>query len=119
MAKITRVLQKIFASNASNNGQFGSAKAGTFVTSNSIATLQSLSAYVNGWNDATLTSEKLPTLEETQALNYINTTQLAYIFQEGVPEYEAATTYYINSIVKRLAPIRFTVQSLMITLAMR
>lgn len=101
MPKITRSTQKIFASNASNNGVFGSARAGTKILSNVISTLMSLPAYLNGWADATVSGDKLPTLEEMQALNYINTSQLAYIFQEGIPEYDSGTTYYQKSIVKK------------------
>jgi len=101
MARITRKNQKIFAGSASNNGQFGSAQAGTKVLSSDLDTLQALTAFVNGWNDATISSQKLPTLEEMQALHYITTTQLAYLFQEGIPEYNAATEYHQYSIVKK------------------
>lgn len=104
MSKITRVFQKIFALSAANNGQFGSAKLGTKVTTLNVATLQGLGAYDTGWLDAVIVDSAgqptLPTLEETQSLNYINTYQLAYMFQEGVPEYDVSTTYYQNSIVK-------------------
>lgn len=60
-----------------------------------------LSAYLNGWSEATISGDNLPTLEEMQALNYINTTQLAYLFQEGIPEYDAETTYFQKSMVKK------------------
>lgn len=102
MAKIPRVFQKIFGSNASNNGVFGSARAGTKVISNNLATLMGLAAYLNGWSDATVSGQNLPTLEETQALSYIETTQLAYIFQEGVAEYDVSTEYFQKSIVKKV-----------------
>lgn len=101
MAKIQRKLQKVFASNATNNGQFGSAQVGTKVTSTDLDTLQSLSAFLSGWNDATISGQKLPTLEEMQALHYITTTQIAYIFQEGIAEYQADTEYHEKSIVKK------------------
>ncbi len=101
MSKIPRVFQKIFGSNASNNGQFGSAAAGTKVLSTDLPTLMGLAAYLAGWSAATVSGDNLPTLEEMQGLNFINTTQLAYIFQEGIPEYDASTTYFINSIVKK------------------
>lgn len=101
MARIPRKNQKIFAMSATNNGVFGSAQAGTKVLSNDIEVLQGLAAYLNGWNDATIDSRRFPTLEEMQALDYINTTQLAYIFQEGIPEFNIDTTYYQHSIVKK------------------
>lgn len=101
MAKIARKNQKIFASGASNNGQFGSAQSGTKVTDTDLDVLQALAAFLSGWTSATLTGENLPTLEEMQALHYITTTQIAYLFQEGVAEYNTDTSYYINSIVKK------------------
>lgn len=103
MARIVRKDQAIFALGASNNGQFGSAQSGDFVTSDDLAVLQALPAWNNGWSDAVLSGEKLPTLEEFQGLNYVNTYQTAYLFQEGIPEYSAGTTYFIHSIVKKPA----------------
>lgn len=101
MAKITRKTQKVFAGSASNNGVFGSAQLGTKVLSNDLATLQGLSAWDNGWVDAVLTGLQLPPLEEDQTLHYVATKQLAYIFQEGVAEYDSGTTYFQKSIVKK------------------
>lgn len=100
MAAITRATQKIFAGSASNIGVFGSAEAGTFVLSTSLSTLQGLTAYVDGWSDAVISGQRLPCLEEMNALHYIETTQLAYLFQEGIAEWDAGTTYYKTSIVK-------------------
>lgn len=101
MARIPRKAQLIFASGAVNNGQFGSAQLGTKVLSTDLDVLQALAAYLQGWNSATIGSSRFPPLEEFQSLNYINTTQLAYIFQEGIPEWNTATTYYQKSIVKK------------------
>lgn len=100
MAKILRKFQKIFASGAANNGQFGSAVAGTKITSSDVETLQALAAYLSGWDSATIGSQKLPTLEEFQALHYISNYQLAYLFQEGVSEWNTDTEYHENSMVK-------------------
>lgn len=101
MAKIARKNQKIFALTSGNNGQFGSAQAATKVLSSDVETLQALVAYLDGWNSATISSNKLPTLEEFQALHYISNYQLAYLFQEGVAEWNTDTNYFINSIVKK------------------
>lgn len=101
MARITRKHQKVFAGSASNNGQFGSAQATTKVLSSDPDVLQALGAFENGWNDATISSQKLPTLEEMQALHFLTTRQLSYLLQEGIPEYLAAATYYQKSIVKK------------------
>jgi hypothetical protein len=100
MTRTTRATQNIFAGSASNNGQFGSLQAGTKVDTNNLATIQALPAYASGWNSATVGSQQVPALEEMQGLDFMITTQLVYLFQEGIPEYDAGTTYYGNSIVK-------------------
>lgn len=106
MSKIARKTLNIFANGASNNGQFGSAQAGTKVLSSDPAVLQALPAWAQGWLDATISSENLPTLEEMQGIQYIVTYELAYLFQEGIPEYDAGTTYFIDSIVKKSGTVQ-------------
>lgn len=101
MARIPRKFQKIFASDANNNGVFGSKADGTGVLSNDIETIQGNDAYPEGWNEAVLGTRKFPALEEFQSLHYMTTTQIAYIFQEGIPEYNVATEYHQRSIVKK------------------
>lgn len=99
MSRIARATQKIFASSASNNGVFGSAQDGTKVLSNDLATLQSKAAWLTGWLDAVLGASKFPPLEEFQSVEYVHSTQIAYLLQQGIPEYDADTTYYTNNIV--------------------
>lgn len=101
MARVPRKLQKIFAALATNNGVFGSGQDNTKILSTDVETLQSKAAWGTGWLSATLSSRQFPPLEEFQALGYIMTSQIAYLFQEGIPEYNASTTYYQNSIVKQ------------------
>lgn len=101
MAKLPRVFQKVFGSSAVNNGVFGSAAAGSPTISNVLSTIMSLGAWLTGWSTATLSGRNLPTLEEMNGVQYVNTSQLAYLFQEGIPEYDSATTYFMNSIVKK------------------
>jgi hypothetical protein len=101
MARVTRKTQKIFALGAANNGQFGSAVAGTYVLSTDPAVLQNLAAWNSGWLSATVGAKFFPTLEEMQGIQYVQTYQLAYMFQEGIPEYDSGTTYYTNSVVKK------------------
>jgi len=101
MSKITRFFQKVFASNyaASPTGQicqFGSLAGGTAVYSGDPATIQSLPAWLNGWNAATVGS-KSPTFQDFNAYQFVVTQQLAYLLQAGIPEYDASTTYYIGS----------------------
>lgn len=100
MPKITRKQQKVFAVNASNNGVFGSLQANDPVYSQDPDAIQGRTAYSNGWNDATYSSEKLPPLEEFQALQYLFSRQIAYLMQEGVSEWNSATTYYKGALVK-------------------
>jgi len=101
MPKIARKTQKILGGNSSDNGQFGSAQAGTKILSNDPDVIQSLPAWGSGWNSATVSGLQLPTLEEMQGVQYVQTYQLAYLFQEGIPEYDAGTTYYHYSVVKK------------------
>ena len=100
MTNLTRKNQKVFASSAVNNGQFGSLQATTKVISNDVETLQALAAYESGWNDAVVSGEQLPSLEEFQALNYINTYQTAYLLQKGFPEWSTNATYYIGDLTR-------------------
>lgn len=100
MPKITRKQQKVFAVNASNNGVFGSLQANDPVYSQDPDAIQGRTAYSNGWNDATYSAEQLPPLEEFQALQYLFSRQIAYLMQEGVPEWNTATTYYKGALVK-------------------
>lgn len=102
MAKLARKNQKIFAGNATNNGVFGSLQAGSKQLNNDIEVIQSLPAYEEGWNSATISSEKLPPLEEFQGIQYANSYQLAYILQEGIPEWDSNTTYYEGAVCKVL-----------------
>ncbi len=100
MAKLTRKTLSVFAGSAANNGQFGSAQAGTKVTSTDPATIQGLAAWAQGWLDAVEGGQNLPALEEFQGVEFVHSYEIAYLLQEGIPEYDAGTTYFTNSIVK-------------------
>lgn len=101
MARIFRKAQKIFALGAANNGVFGSAADNTKILSSDLDVIQSKPAYNLGWLEAVLGIKKFPPLEEFQALHYMTTSQIAYLFQEGIPEWDEDTTYYQKSIVKK------------------
>lgn len=101
MAKIVRKLQKIFALSAANNGVFGSGQTGAKTISTDLDVIQGLAAWPLGWLQAVLAAEKLPPLEEMQSIQYVCTSQLKYLFQEGIPEYLSTDEYHINSIVKK------------------
>lgn len=102
MPKITRKQQKVFAASASNNGVFGSLQANDPAYSQDPDVIQSRTAYANGWNDATYSAEKLPPLEEFQSLQYLFSRQIAYIMQEGIPEWNTNDTYYKGALVKSI-----------------
>lgn len=97
---LTRQTQKIFAGNANADqlAVFGSMKTGTPVYSASLTTLQS-TEYTEGWASA-IKADKAPYLEEMNAVQYGLSYQLAYLLQEGIPEYDAATEYTDTSVVK-------------------
>ncbi len=102
MPRITRKNQKVFAVDATNNGVFGSLQANDPVYSQDPDAIQGRTAYSNGWNDATYSAEKLPPLEEFQALQYLFSRQLAYLMQEGIAEWDTNTTYYKGALVKSI-----------------
>lgn len=103
MAKLTRVTGKVFGETASASGndpeigQFGSAKAGTYNGTGDVATIQGLSAWSNGWIDAVTPTQQYPALPEMTGVHKVLSYQNAYILQQGIPEWDSATTYYENS----------------------
>lgn len=102
MANLTRVTGKVFGGEAplEEIGQFGSAKAGTKLNTQDVATIQALPAYSQGWGSAIMTSRNFPPIEEvTGALKTISY-QNCYLLQEGVPTYDIGTNYSATSIVK-------------------
>jgi hypothetical protein len=103
MAKISRVLYKLFGGSGTTNdfGKFGSQEAGSAVKTKDLATIQSLTAWDNGWADAINAANKAPFLEDLNALFLVLSSGLKYLCQEGIPEYMATETYYAYSIVKK------------------
>ena len=99
---LTRKHQKIFSENAANNGQFGSLQTGTKVETPDITTLQALAAYQEGWSDAVISGEELPPLEEFNGLHKIETEQLQYLLNKGIPEYSTDAEYYIGDIQREV-----------------
>ena len=109
MPRLARKNIKVFAGSATNNGVFGSLQANNPTTTSDVEQLQSLSAWGEGWNAATETSEELPPLEEIQGVEYVTTYQQAYIMQEGIPEWAATVTYYKGSLAKEVTSTGFRV----------
>jgi hypothetical protein len=101
--KISRVFHKIFGNSGatSNFGQFGSEAASVGNKTKDISNIQGLSAWDNGWQDAVNASNKAPFLEDMNSCIYEHSYHLAYVLQEGIPEYDSNSFYFIGSIVKR------------------
>lgn len=101
MAKITRKVAKIFGFSAGANeiAEFGSLAVSAPVYSTDPATIQSLAGWLGGWFDAVIGSNS-PAIEDMNAFCYVMAYQIAYLMQEGVPEWEAGTTYFIGSLAQ-------------------
>ena len=95
MAKLARKKQKIFGStgDVSQFGQIGSDAAGTPTTTKDIDTIQSLAQYLSGLYSITENLNAPPRGQDMNALYHLITRQLAYLFESGVPEWEASTEY--------------------------
>lgn len=101
MAKITRVTQKEFGINGpvGDFGQFGSLKAGVKTFTKDLTAIQALNNFQTGWGAAVIGGFR-PALEDMNSLFFLAFQQICYMFQTGIPEWDAATTYYINGIVQ-------------------
>lgn len=106
MAKLARFFQKIFASNAGNNelseyGSFQASPPGNLYSGSTITPdiVQNLSNFEGGQYDAVGGSYS-PTIQDHNSLFWLQTRQQAYLFQEGIAEWDAETIYFTNSFVK-------------------
>jgi len=100
MAKITRKLQKIFGADSGAQGvtTYGSPASGTPVYSKDLDAIQT-AAWDGGWASAALSGTEIPTFQDFNAIHYATTSQLAYLNQMGVYEWNTAQDYYTGSIV--------------------
>lgn len=101
MSALTRKTSLVFgsASGLDQIEQFGSLAAGSPNYSTDPAVIQALSAWLEGWFGGVVGSN-LPAIEDMNAFCFVSSYQLAYIFQEGIPEWDSATEYRIGSFVK-------------------
>lgn len=100
MAKLPRITQKIFGKNAPENQitTFGSIKAGAPVYTQSPSQIMNAN-FEEGWS-AAVEDDYAPYRQDRNAVDTALTQQLAYLFQEGIPEWDSGTTYYKGSVVK-------------------
>jgi hypothetical protein len=96
MAQLPRVKQNIFGSTGGTGefGAFGSDSLGAAVTTKDLATIQSLPPYAQGLFAATNNANEPPRIQDINGLYLLFSSQLAYYFQNGMPEWEAGTSYY-------------------------
>ena len=96
--RIPRITGKIFAANAAEGdiGQFGSALTGTKVPTDDISIIQALPAYEEGWRGAVVSDRNYPTIQEMNGLQKTFSQQINYILQNGMPEWDAGTTYFTD-----------------------
>lgn len=108
MAKLERVHQKIFASNApaSDVGVIGSLHEGNPTEAASVQDIQSLAAFEAGIRSIVI-GENSPIIEEDNALYKLITYQLAYLFQNGIPEWDSLVEYHPLSMIKHGANYYF------------
>ena len=98
-SKITRALQKIFGGSLTPTGnieQFGSYVNGGSVYTNDPVVIQALAAFLAGWGAAT-TGNSSPAIQDRNALDFLFSRQLAYLLQQGIPEWDSTTPYFTNS----------------------
>lgn len=102
MGLLPRELQKVFGSTGGTGefGQFGSDSAGSALTTKNLATIQALSQYDQGWFAATDNANEPPRIQDENGLMFLLTSQLKYLFQEGVPDWIATEEYYVNGFCK-------------------
>ena len=103
MAKLKRTIQKVFGGNAGIEGNiavFGSLKAGDPAyakkTSNPLEDIQSLPGYGEGWSGATVRNNIAP-LQDMNALQFLFSSQIAYLMQSGIPEWHKDQEYHEGS----------------------
>ncbi len=107
MAKLQRITGKLFgaSANPSDNataqgpeiGQFGSALAATYVGTADIATIQALPAWQQGFIGAVTPTNQYPPLPEMTGFGKVLSYQTNYLLEQGIPEWDAGTTYYANA----------------------
>lgn len=102
MGILQRYTQKIFASDAANNQvtEFGTAQDNQPNYNPTIAEIQN-AMYLQGWTPS-LVNDLAPFLEDSNGLWYMITYQLAYLYQEGIGEWDSGTTYGVGSLVKNV-----------------
>lgn len=96
LPNLPRVPQKVFGSVAAptnNFIQFGSLAAGAVNYTKDLTAIQALAAFDLGWAGAVVGNHS-PSLEDMNGLFLLSFSQLAYLLQKGIPEWNADTNYF-------------------------
>ena len=107
MAQLSRAIQRIFGESGGVDefAEIGSRAAGSPQTSKDLTDIQSRVQFLQGWFQTTIrqtlpdgTEADLPASEDLNSLFYLLSTQLAYIYQNGIPEWldSADQRYYAD-----------------------
>jgi len=99
VAILSRILQKVFGASGATNkfGVIGSDNAGSPQTTKDLDLIQSLTDYYDvGLFPLTNDKSEPPRIEDFNALFFLITSQLKYLFQNGIPEWIATENYYAN-----------------------
>lgn len=103
MARLAKVSQPLFGGNLTAADQevavFGTMKTADPVYTVDMPTLMGSAAYAGGWADAVEVGYA-PFMEEMNGVQYGFSYQIAYVMQEGIPEWDSETTYFKGSIAK-------------------
>lgn len=96
MAQLSRANQLVFGSTGGTTefGKIGSDAAGTPETTKDLEAIQSLSQYLAGLYGITASAAEPPRIEDLNALYFLMTSQLRYLFQNGVPEWHEDAEYF-------------------------
>ena len=102
MSKLTKVSHKVFGILANFTYQmskFGSFKNGSPEYAANVTEIQSTPNFENGLYDS-LVGDGAPFAQDMNGVLHHTSRQVGYLYQEGIPEWDADSTYYINSLVK-------------------
>jgi hypothetical protein len=112
MAKLDRILQKIFGSSGSTAefGKVGSLADGAAVYTKDLETIQAGAQFLRGLFGLTASGDEPPRIQDINSLYLLFSSQLKYIFQSGIAEYIATEEYYIGSLCQ-IAGVIYVSQS--------
>jgi hypothetical protein len=105
MAGLTRKTSISFGlgGSTSNFGQFGSKQAGLPQTTQDPAVIQELAAWQEGWTLAVVSGDKAAYIQDMNGFCLVDSYQITYLFQMGIPEWDNGTLYFTGSIVQTAA----------------